>query len=151
MREAVRHLAWFRYSFRKFMRFSEQAARECGLTPQQHQLLLGVAGCTDRGQATVSELAEFLQEHHNSTVQLVNRAAERGLVRKEHAANDRRFVFVSLTHRGTAMLLTLSRLHQQEVRRLQEGLHKPDKDWRPQTRNCPVPGNAKRGARARES
>ena len=31
----------------------------CGITPQ---LLLGVAGYTDRGWATISELAEFLQE-----------------------------------------------------------------------------------------
>src|SRR5579884_1043720 len=39
-----------------------------GLTPQQHQLLLGVAGFTGRGWATITELAEFLQERHNAVV-----------------------------------------------------------------------------------
>ena len=68
----IRHLARFRYELRKFLRFSEQAARNAGLTPQQHQLLLGVAGFTGRGWATISELAEFLQERHNAVVGLVD-------------------------------------------------------------------------------
>ena len=78
--DAIRNLAWFRYNLRKFLRFSEKAARQCGVTPQQHQLMLGIAGYTGRGSATVSELAEFLQERHNSVVGLVERAAQRGLV-----------------------------------------------------------------------
>ncbi|HZY61408.1 MAG TPA: helix-turn-helix domain-containing protein, partial [Edaphobacter sp.] len=86
----IRNLAWFRYNLRKFLRFSEKAARQCGVTPQQHQLMLGVAGYTGRGTATVSELAEFLQERHNSVVGLVERAAQRGLVRKDHDVRDRR-------------------------------------------------------------
>ena len=45
----VTRLAAFRYELRRFLRFSEKAARSCGLTPQQHQLLLGVAGYTGRG------------------------------------------------------------------------------------------------------
>jgi hypothetical protein len=43
-------------------------------TPQQHQLLLGVAGYTGRAWATITELAEFLQERHNAVVGLVQRA-----------------------------------------------------------------------------
>src|SRR6185437_6517592 len=94
--DAIRNLAWFRYNLRKFLRFSEKAARQCGVTPQQHQLMLGVAGYTGRATATVSELAEFLQERHNSVVGLVERAVQRGLVRKQHDLHDRRFVLVSL-------------------------------------------------------
>src|SRR5690349_14187913 len=101
--ETVRHLAWFRYALRKFLRFSEQAARSCGVTPQQHQLLLGIAGYTSRRKATISELAEFLQERHNSVVELVGRAARRSLVRKVHDTRDRRCVLVSLTSRGEAV------------------------------------------------
>ena len=37
----IARLAAFRYQLRRFLRFSEKAARACGLTPQQHQLLLG--------------------------------------------------------------------------------------------------------------
>ena len=33
-------LAEFRYQLRRFLHFSEQAARSVGLEPQQHQLLL---------------------------------------------------------------------------------------------------------------
>jgi DNA-binding MarR family transcriptional regulator len=123
--ETVRHLAWFRYALRRFLRFSEQAARSCGVTPQQHQLLLGIAGYTSRHKATISELAEFLQERHNSVVELVGRAARRGLVRKVHDTHDRRYVFVSLTSRGEAVLSRLSRLHKQEIVRLQAGLLTP--------------------------
>jgi DNA-binding MarR family transcriptional regulator len=125
LQETVRHLAWFRYALRKFLRFSEQAARRCGVTPQQHQLLLGIAGYTSRHKATISELAEFLQERHNSVVELADRAAGRGLVRKVHDTRDRRYVFVSLTPRGEAVLSKLSRLHKEEIMRLQAGLLKP--------------------------
>lgn len=121
---AIRDLAWFRYNLRKFLRFSEKAARQCGVTPQQHQLMLGVAGYTGRGTATVSELAEFLQERHNSVVGLVERAAQRGLVRKEHDVTDRRFVFVSLTPEGERTLAELTELHKEEVQAAREALMK---------------------------
>jgi DNA-binding MarR family transcriptional regulator len=122
--ETIQNLAWFRYNLRKFLRFSEKAARECGVTPQQHQLMLGIAGYTGRDWATISELAEFLQERHNSVVGLVERAARCGLVRKEQDANDRRFVFVSLTPRGASILTKLTEMHQKEVRLAQENLLK---------------------------
>src|ERR1700722_561865 len=82
--EVIRELAMFRYSLRKFLRFSEKAARQFGVTPQQHQLMLGVAGYTGRGTASISELAEFLQERHHSVVELIERAVQNGLVHKEH-------------------------------------------------------------------
>src|SRR5690242_21301039 len=93
-------LADFRYQLRKFLRFSERAAISQGLTPQQHQLLLGVAGYNGARRATISDLAEFLQERHNSVVELVGRAVRKGLIRKDHDPNDRRYVYVSLTPRG---------------------------------------------------
>jgi DNA-binding MarR family transcriptional regulator len=115
----LRRLAWFRYCLRRFLRFSERAARSCGLTPQQHQLLLGIAGYTGRQWATISELAEFLQQRHNAVVGLVQRAARRGLIRKDHSARDRRFVRVRLTRRGVMVLRKLTRLHLQELKRMQ--------------------------------
>src|SRR5712692_72108 len=115
---ALRRLAWFRYQLRRYLRFSERAARASGLTPQQYQLLLGVAGYTGRGWATISELAEFLQERHNAVVGLVERAEQKGLVTKEQAAGDRRFVRVTPTARGTAILAKLTELHQEELGRM---------------------------------
>src|SRR6266581_3981726 len=103
----IRQMAWFRYQLRQFLRFSEKAARACGATPQHHHLLLGVAGYTGRGWATISELAEFLQQRHNAVVGLVERAAQRGLVSKEQSSRDRRFVQVRLTAKGEEVLRRL--------------------------------------------
>jgi len=111
-------LARFRYALRKFLRFSETAAREFGVTPQQHQLMLGVAGFTGRGAATVSELAEFLQERNHSVVGLVERAEHSGLVQSAENPADRRVVVVTLTRRGREILAELSRLHRDEVSRM---------------------------------
>lgn len=124
-KENLQRLAWFRYNLRKFLRFSEKAARQCGVTPQQHQLMLGIAGYTGRGWASVSELAEFLQERHNSVAGLIERAVQHGLVRKEQDTLDRRFVFVFLTRRGESILARLTKLHQEEVQRVQQGLFQP--------------------------
>lgn len=121
-REIVRNLARFRYTLRCFLRFSERAARACGVTPQQHQLMLGIAGFSASGTATISELAEFLQERNNSVVGLVERAAERGLVHRQSAATDRRQVLVTLTPRGEEILNRLSQLHRDEVRRVKAGM-----------------------------
>ena len=112
-------LAQFRYRIRCFLRFSERVARSCGVTPQQHQLMLGVAGYTGRGWATVSELAEFLQGRHNAVVGLVQRAEQRGLVRKVQSEQDRRFVKVHLTRKGSAILDKISRQNLAELRELQ--------------------------------
>ena len=117
--EALRRLAWFRYRVRCFQHFREEVARVCGITSQHHQLLLGVAGYTGRGWATISELAEFLQERHNAVGGLVQRAAERGLVRKRPGLRDRRIVKVHLTRRGITILDKISRANIAELRDLQ--------------------------------
>ncbi len=119
---SLRRLAWFRYAIRRFLRFSERSARASGLTPRQHQLLLGIAGFTGRGWATVSELAEFLQAPHNAVVGLVQRGARSGLVRKDRGAGDRRFVRVRLTRRGESLLNKLARAHLAEVNRVRTEL-----------------------------
>ena len=121
----VRELAWFRYRLRCFLRFSERAARACGVTPQQHQLMLGIAGYADSGTATISQLSEFLQERNNSVVGQVERAAERGLVHRENAVADRRQVLVTLTPAGEAILRRLNRLHHEEIRRIRQGILSP--------------------------
>jgi DNA-binding MarR family transcriptional regulator len=118
-------LAAFRYALRRFLRFSESAARAAGLTPQQHQLLLGIAGFTGAGSATVSELAEFLQERHHSVVGLVDRAERGGLVRRSRDARDGRVARVLLTARGRSLLRRLSLEHRAELERLRAPLLPP--------------------------
>lgn len=46
-----RSLADFRFALRRFLAFSEDAARAQGLTPAQHQLLLAVRGAEAGGSA----------------------------------------------------------------------------------------------------
>lgn len=104
------------------MRFSESAARSAEITPQQHQLMLGIAGFNGTGKATVSELAEFLQERHHSVVGLIDRAVLGGLVRRETDSADRRVVVVSLTSRGWTILKKLSIEHLDEVNRMRQEL-----------------------------
>jgi len=111
-------LARFRYALRRFLRFSERAAVRCGVTPQQHQLMLGVAGFTGRGSATISELAEFLQERVHSVVELVERAERHGLVRAKKSSTDRRVVVVSLSRQGMEILRHLTDVHREQAHNL---------------------------------
>ena len=108
-------LAEIRYQIRHFLHFSEQAAREAGLMPQQHQLLLALKGLPAGRKATISELAERLQIQHHSTVELIDRLAERGLIKRLRDEADQRRVIIHLTPQGEQVLRRLSLLHRQEL------------------------------------
>jgi DNA-binding MarR family transcriptional regulator len=82
-------LSEFRYQLRRFLHFSEQAARSGGLTPLQYQLLLHVQGFPGRDWATVGELAKRLQMKPHGTVALISRCEESGLVRRQTGSTDR--------------------------------------------------------------
>ena len=109
-------LAEFRCQIRRFLFFSEQAARTAGLEPQQHQMLLALKGLPDGARPRVGELAERLQLQHHSTVELVNRLAARGYVRRSRAGEDRREVLLALTAKGEKVLRDLSMHHRDELR-----------------------------------
>ena len=109
-------LAEFRYQLRRFLRFSEQAARAAGLEPQQHQLLLAVKGLPEGRKATISVLAERLQLAHHSTVELIDRLVQRGLIQRCRDEADQRRVLVSLTPQGEEVLRNLSLAHRTELR-----------------------------------
>ncbi len=113
-----RRLARFRYALRQFLRFSEDAARAAGLTPQQHQTLLAVRGFPGDGGMTISELAERLQIRHHSAVGLIDRLVAQDFMRRRTSDRDRRQVRLSLTRRGTRILDRLTLAHTEELRRL---------------------------------
>lgn len=117
------NLARFRHALRVFLRFSEEAAREIGLTPAQHQLLLAIRGWDGDGRPSVTDAAEIVQLRANSTLELVNRAAEAGLLRKSSSPPDRRRVELALTPLGEERLRSLSVLHRRELRRFRRELH----------------------------
>ncbi len=110
-----RALAELRYQIRRYLRFSEQAARQVGLVPQQHQLLLALKGLPAGRKATISELAERLQIQHHSTVELIDRLVERGLIKRLRDEADQRRVIIHLTPQGEQILRRLSLLHRHEL------------------------------------
>lgn len=108
-------MAELRYQIRCFLRFSENAARQAGIEPQQHQLLLAVRGLPENLKPTIGVLAERMQLQHHSTVELVDRLADRGFLIRLRATDDRRQVLVKLTSDGEEFLNKLSLHHLQEL------------------------------------
>lgn len=113
-------LANFRYTIRQFLKFSENAAADAGLTPNQHQALLVIKGFSGRNQNKITngELAERLQIKHHSAVGLVNRLEAQKLVCREQGKNDRREVYVKLTKEGEKLLEQMSAAHREELKQL---------------------------------
>ena len=112
-----RALTRFRYALRRFQRFSETAARDAGLTPAQHQLLLAIRGHGGEGPPSLTVVAELLQLKLHSVGELVIRAETNGLVDRWADPHDGRRTLLGLTAEGQAMLATLSLQHRAELRR----------------------------------
>ena len=111
-------LAEFRYRLRKFLHFSENAAKIVGITPAQHQLLLALQGYPGRSYATPTELAERLQLRHHSCLGLIQRCERAKLVERMDNPTDGRSVYIQLTQVGVQLLDKLTALHQAEMNRL---------------------------------
>jgi DNA-binding MarR family transcriptional regulator len=114
----LRALAQFRYELRCFLAFSEQAARNAGIEPQQHQLLLAIGGLAARQRPNIRTLAERLCLQHHTVVALVDKLVERGLVRRERSHEDKRQVLVRLTEPGADLLQELSKVHRSQLQRV---------------------------------
>jgi DNA-binding MarR family transcriptional regulator len=97
-------LAEFRYHIRKYLQFSNSAAKAEGLEPKQYELLLAVKGLPDGATATVGAIAEQLALRHHSTVGLIDRAEAKGLVRRRRFSNTRSYVLIELTAKGDRAL-----------------------------------------------
>src|SRR5881397_3703763 len=108
-------MAELRYQIRRFLRFSENAARQAGIEPQQHQLLLAVRGLPDDAKPTIGVLAERMQLQHHSTVELIDRLVERGFLCRLRSTDDRRHVLVKLTRDGDKFLQKLALHHLHEL------------------------------------
>ncbi|MCC6527591.1 MAG: winged helix-turn-helix transcriptional regulator [Polyangiaceae bacterium] len=108
-------LAELRHQIRRFLVFSEGAARAAGLEPRQHQLLLAVKGLPATERPTIGELAGRLQVRHHSLVELVDRCVAARLVTRRPSAADRREILVHVTARGERVLRRLSIAHQAEL------------------------------------
>jgi DNA-binding MarR family transcriptional regulator len=108
-------LAEFRFELRKFLQFSENASTAAGLQPQQHQLLLQVAGAADGTPVTIAYAASRLGLKHNSTVELVDRSEREDLIERTIDKDDKRRAILRLTRKGRQVLHKLSGDHAREL------------------------------------
>jgi len=121
--EDVKTLAAIRRELRAFLHFSEAEATRQGVTPQQHQAMLAVAGSSG-GALTIGELAEALLVRHHSASGLVTRLEALGLVERCATDEDARRRVVRLTAAGDRRIAALSEAHREELRRLRTMLVK---------------------------
>ena len=119
----VQRAAAFRVALRAFVRESEHSARRSGLTPQRYLLLLLVKGAEDGSErATISELGQRLHLAQSTVTELVDRAAQAGLVRRGTSPHDGRLVYVQLTEEGDRRFAEAFRALAHERRALQEAV-----------------------------
>lgn len=116
--EDYQTLATLRHALRRFLQFSERAARAVGLTPNQHQALLQIRGCPPNTPMTVGRLAETMLRSPHSTSELVTRLEHQGLVRRTKSGEDSRVVLICLSEPALALLHELTAAHRQELKRL---------------------------------
>jgi DNA-binding MarR family transcriptional regulator len=128
--EDYEDLLAFRASLRRFQHWSQQKAREAGLTPAQHQLLLAIKGHPDPNGPTIGDLAGYLLLRHHSTVELVDRAQDASLVRRFGDDGDGRVIRVRLTSDGERRLNQLTPAHLDELEQLAPVLDALVARWR---------------------
>ena len=112
-----RRLAAFRGAVRAFLKFSEDAAAEAGLTAQHYQAML-ILRARDDEAVTINDLARDLFIRHNSAVGLVDRLVREGLAAREPSSSDRRKVQLRLSGRGRQVLAKLAGMHRRELERI---------------------------------
>lgn len=115
--DQYRALAEFRSQIRRFLHFSEATAKEHGIEPQQHQVLLAVHGLPEDVKPTIREIASRLFIQHNSAVELINRLENAGAVARHIEGPDKREVWVRLTPAGRKILRKLAVAHRMELER----------------------------------
>jgi DNA-binding MarR family transcriptional regulator len=115
--EQYRELAEFRRQIRRFLHFSETTAKEHGIEPHQHQLLLAVHGLPEGVKPTIREIASRLFIQHHSAVELVNRLEQTGAIARRPGADDKREVWIRLTPAGRTTLRKLAVAHRTELER----------------------------------
>lgn len=112
-------LAAIRRQLRAFLHFSEGQAQSQGLTPQQHQAMLSIAG-SPRSELTIGEIADALMLKPHSASGLVSRLETLGMIERSGSGEDARRRLVRLTALGTRRIEALSEAHRAEFRNLRE-------------------------------
>ena len=94
-----------RRALQEFVRQTERVARRHGLTTERYQLLLFIKlASRDDAGATVGELATALHLASSTVTQLVRRAENLRLIRRELSDRDARVRYLRLTEEGERRL-----------------------------------------------
>ncbi len=121
-REAA-SVAEFRVALRRFLHQTEVVARECGITPRWYLVLLLIKGARDHTErSTVTELAKDLHLAQSTVTELVGRAEEAGLVRRQPSSEDGRVAHLRLTEEGEARFAKAFQSLAAERRALREAI-----------------------------
>jgi DNA-binding MarR family transcriptional regulator len=121
----------FRSRLLRFLRAADGRIREAGLTPSQYLLLLGIRASPSELGPAIGDMADFLILKHHSVVELVDRAAAGGLIKRRHDPVDGRVVRLSLTAAGRERLERVASGNFRELGRLRlltEGLDQANRD-----------------------
>lgn len=125
--EPFREAAALRTALQSFLAHSKRTTRAHGLTAERYLLLLFVKVASDDGPGTtISELSSRLHLAQSGVTQLVRRAEDLGLVRREHSSHDARIRHLHLTAEGERRLgATVIELGEERAR-LVSALTQPD-------------------------
>ncbi len=91
------------------------AAEQNGLHNQQYQMLQCVGGMPEDTAPTIANVAKRMLLKHNSTVELVDRTIEQGLLRRLGDAADHRRILLRVTSQGERILAALAEFHTREL------------------------------------
>jgi DNA-binding MarR family transcriptional regulator len=111
-----RALAELRNCIRQFVREGDAVARSANIEPQHYLVLLAIRGLPAGQKPTIRALAECMALQHHSMVELINRMARQGYVRRDRGHDDRRVVTVSLLPAGERILAKVARQRLGELR-----------------------------------
>lgn len=116
--EPFREAAALREALQSFLGQSKRIARAHGLTVERYLLLLFIKVASDDGPGTtISELSSRLVLAQSGVTQLVRRAEDIGLVRREHSSHDARIRHLHLTAEGERRLgATVTALGEERAR-----------------------------------
>lgn len=112
-------IAELRSGLRRFLSVTDEVTRRHRLTPRRYDLLAMLHGA-ESGSCTASELAERLRLSRNAITELITRAADAGLVRREPDTRDGRVKLIVPTREGSTRYLAAAGALAAERQRLFE-------------------------------
>jgi len=85
-------------------------------------MMLAIKGAPGKESLSIGEISDRLLVRHHTIVELVDRLADIGLVKRTPDPTDRRKIQVALTRAGNAAIDQLSSIHVEELKSIRPTL-----------------------------